>query len=316
MNNDPAPVTTEIVTDRPHRCYFPALCWSAIIGGTVAAIGLQILLSILGVGAGMAIFSPMEDNESVKHFSEGAAFIWSLCALVSLFFGAVIAGRFSRSMHGGFVHGLLVWCLSLILSLAMLSAGTGMVLGGTLKVLGESIGIGGQAVAAGLGDMAKEGAKLGADQLKSFTAEAVQSVPTNAAPKAATRAEREIGFAITKLFTTGNDLTAETNRATVVKALTEYAQISEADATKMVNDWTTSYKNLQAELAKAKQAAEKKAKEVADEAAHNLAIVATWTFFGLLLGLLVSAGGGVLGADHALRRVKIEKARAVQSPVY
>ncbi len=311
MNNDPSLVTTETVTDHLRCCSFPKLCWSAIIGGTIAAIGIQILLSILGVGAGLAIFTPMSDNDAAKHFSEGAALIWTVCALVSLFFGAVIAGRFSHTMHGGFVHGILVWCLTLIITLAMQSKGTGMVLGGTLKVLGETVGMGAKAAASGLGDVVKEGTKQGADQLKSFTTEALQSVPTNAAP----RAEREIGFAVTKLFNPNNDINSETNRAAVIKALTEYAQISEPDATKMVNEWTASYKNFQEELDKAKAQAEQKAKEVADRTAHDLSIAATWSFFGLLLGMLVSAGGGVLGADHALRRVKVEKVRSTQIPV-
>src|SRR5450755_734890 len=113
MNYEPSLVTTETITSRPLCGGFPSLCWSAIIGGTVAAIGIQILLSILGTGAGLAIFAPMTDNNAVKGFSEGAAAIWSICALVALFFGAVIAGRFSHSMHGGFVHGIIVWCLTL-----------------------------------------------------------------------------------------------------------------------------------------------------------------------------------------------------------
>jgi hypothetical protein len=312
MNNEPSLVTTETVTNRPLCCGFPSLCWGAIIGGTVAAIGIQILLSILGTGAGLAIFAPTADNNAVKNFSEGAAAIWSICALVALFFGAVIAGRFSHSVHGGFVHGILVWCLALIISLLLVTAGTSMVTGGVLKVLGEGMGIGGKAVATGAGDLAKEGVKRSSDQLGSFIDEAVQSIPTNAAPKAATRAKREIGFAVTKLFAPGNDIASPDNRTAAIKSLMDYAQMSEADATKTVDDWITSYKNLKTELDNLKMMAEQKAKAAADQAAHNLSIAATWSFFGLLLGLLVSAGGGVLGADHAMRRVKIENVRLAQ----
>ena len=315
MNNDPSLVTTETIANRPVYCGLPSLCWAAIFGGTVAAIGIQILLSMLGMGAGLAIFAPMTDNDPTKHFSEGAAGIWSVCALVALFFGAVIAGRFSHSMHGGFVHCILVWCLTLIINLVSRSMGTGLVLGGTLKILGEGVGVGGKAVASGIGDVIKESAKRGADQLSSFTEEAVQSVPTNAAPKANTRAQREIGFAITKLFTPGNDINSQPNRDALTKALMDYAQLNEADATRMVTDWTASYNNLQKELDNIKTTAEQKAREAADRTAHDLSTAATWSFFGLLLGLLVSAGGGVLGADHALRRIKVEKTRVTQLPV-
>jgi hypothetical protein len=312
MNNEPSLVATETVTDRSLCGGFPSLCWSAVIGGTVAAIGIQILLSILGTGAGLAIFTPMTDNNTVKGFSEGGAAIWSICALVALFFGAVIAGRFSHSVHGGFVHGIIVWCLTLIISLLLLTAGTGLVMGGVLKILGEGLGIGGKAVAAGTGDLVKEGAQRSSEQLESFIDEAVQSVPTNAAPKATTRAKREIGFAVTKLFGPGNDINSPDNRAAVIKSLGDYAQMSEADATKTVDDWMVSYKNLKAELDNIKAMAEQKGKVAADEAAHNLSITAIWAFFGLLLGLLVSAAGGILGAETAMRRVQVENVRLAQ----
>ena len=38
---------------------FPALCWRAILGGTVASIGIHILLTALGVGGGLAAFTPI-----------------------------------------------------------------------------------------------------------------------------------------------------------------------------------------------------------------------------------------------------------------
>src|ERR1700685_3062917 len=177
MNNVPvAPVITETIKTRCEGRFFPSLCWKAIIGGTVAAIGIHILLATLGVGAGLATFSPMTDTNPVAHFNVGAAIVWSVCALVALWFGGLVAGRFSRSIHNGFVHGILVWSLTLIITVILLSAGTGMILGGAMKVVGEGTGMGGNALASG--------AKQNADQLGSFVDEAVQSIPTNSAPKA------------------------------------------------------------------------------------------------------------------------------------
>ena len=289
---------------------FPTLCWGAIIGGTVAAIGIQILLSILGVGAGLAMFAPMTDVHPAAAFSEEAAAIWTGCALVALFFGAVIAGRFSQSLHGGFVHGIMVWCLTLMITLFLVSMGTSMVMGGALKVLGASVGVGGKAVSSGLGDVVKDVATRSSDQVQSFIQEAVQSISTNAAPKATTRASREIGFAVAKLFAPGTDVNSQANRAVVIKALMDYTQVSEAEARKTVDEWTTSYNNLKSELDNLKATAEQKAREAADQAANDLSRAAIWSFSGLLIGLLVSAGGGVLGGDHAIRRIKILKETA------
>ncbi len=246
MKNESIVPVTETITTPYEGRLLPSLCWKAIIGGTVAAVGIHLLLTALGVGAGLATFTPLTDTNPATHFSVGAAIVWSLCALVALAFGGFIAGRFSHSLHSGFAHGILVWSLTLIISLLLLTAGTGMVMGGALKVLGEGLGIGGKAVAAGTGDLAKEGIKRSSDQLGSFIEEAVQSIPTNATPKAATRANREVGFAVTKLFAPGNDPASPENRAEVIKSLVDYTQMSEVDATRTVDDWMTSYQNLKA----------------------------------------------------------------------
>src|SRR5664280_1774536 len=155
-----------------------------------------------------------------------------------LWFGGLVAGRLSGCPHSGFVHGVLVWNLTVILTLLLLSMGTGLALGGAMKILGEGLGIGGKAVSAGVGDLAKAGAKRSADQLGSFIDEAVQSVPTNATPKAGTRARREVGFAVIKLFAPGNDPAFPANRTAAIQALMVYTEMSAADATKTIDDWT------------------------------------------------------------------------------
>jgi hypothetical protein len=168
--------------------------------------------------------------------------------------------------------------------------GTGMILGGAMKVVGEGAGIGGNTLASG--------AKQNADQLGSFIDEAVQSIPTDSAPKAVIRARREVGFAVTRFFAPGNDINSEDNRAAVIKALVDYTQMSEADATKTVDDWTISYNNLRAEL-----------EQKANIAAQNLSCAAIWSFFALLIGLLVTGFGGALGARCAVRHATLQTER-------
>lgn len=282
------------------RRLLPSLCWSAILGGTVAAIGIHILLTTLGIAAGLGTFTPMTDAHPATHLGIGAALAWSVCALIALWFGGVVAGRFSHSLHSGFVHGILVWSLTLIITVLLLSAGTGMVLGGALKALGGGLSLGTKTMASAAEGPAKESLKRSGDQLASFIDEAAQSLPPNSTPGATTRARREIGFALTRLFAPTNDIASPDNRAAAIKALVDNAQMSEADATKTVDAWIASYKDLRAELDKVKAAAEEKARAVADEAARALSHAAIWSFFALLIGLLVTALGGSYGARRAL----------------
>lgn len=271
-------------------------------------MGVHLLLSALGVGGGLAVFTPITDTNPVANFSIGAAIVWTLCALVALWFGGFVAGRFSHSLHSGFVHGILVWSLTLIITLLLLSMGTGMVMGGALNVLGKGLGIGGKVVATGVGEVAKEGAKRSSAQLSSYIDEAAQSVPSTAAPKNVTIAKREIGFAVGKLFAPGNDINSPDNRTTAIKILVVHADMNEADATKTVDDWIASYKNLQLELERVKSVAEKNARELADRAATNLSCAAIWSFFALLAGLLLSSLGGSCGAKRALLHIDSQRA--------
>ena len=304
-----------VAGDKPPSYYdprlLPSLCWRAIVGGTVAAIGIHILLTALGVGAGLATFSPISDPNPVEHFGIGAAVAWTLCAIVAVSFGGFIAGRFSHSLHSGFAHGVLVWCLTLIITLLLMSMGTGMVLGGALKVLGEGLGMSGKAATEAVAGVAQEAAKRSGDQLRSFIDEAVQSAPTNATPRSATRATREIGFAVTKLFAEGNDLASPENRTAAIKAMQKYSDMTEADATKAIDEWTTSYKKLRMELDAAKASAEQKAREAAERAAHNLSCAAIWSFFALAAGLALAAMSGSCGARRALRDLPLRSVPAV-----
>src|ERR1700721_2257769 len=98
MNNEPiAPEMTETIKTRCDGHSFPSLCWKAVIGGTVAAIGIHILLATLGVGAGLATFSPMTDTNPVAHFNVGAAIVWRVCGLVALWLGGLGPARFPLS---------------------------------------------------------------------------------------------------------------------------------------------------------------------------------------------------------------------------
>jgi hypothetical protein len=316
MNNQPYSVTAETVTTSYPCCSLPSLCWGAIIGGTIAAIAIQILMSVLGAGAGLSAFAPLTDSEPAKHFSEGAAAVWAVSALVALFFGSVIAGRFSTSLHSGFVHGIMVWSVTLIITLVLVSEGAGVIMGSAFKVLGIGLEAGGKTVASGVAEVVKSGAKRSEDQVKSFVTEATDAMPTNTSPMAKTRALRQVGFAVTKMFASSNNVMSEVNRTAAVKAITDNTQLSQNDANKMVDEWTASYKDLQTDLTDIKTAAEQKAREAADQAADALSSAGIWSFFALLIGLIVSGGGGVLGADFALKRIKqIQTVRTTQIPV-
>lgn len=278
------------------RTFLSTLNWSAIFGGTLAAMGIHILLSALGVGAGLGTFSPQSDQNPVINFSVGSAIIWTICALVSLGVGGVLAGRFSHSLHGGFVHGMLVWAMTLVITILIVSVGGGMVMGGAIKMLGE----GAKTVAPISPDIAADGTKRSTDQMTSFTDEAMQYLPAGTAPQTMIHARREINFTVAKLFSPANSIDSPENRSSAIQSLVDNTQMSQTDATRLVDSWILSAKKLYAELEHTRVVAEQKARVVVDQAASNLATAAIWSFVALLIGLLVTSLAGSFGASKAM----------------
>src|ERR1019366_9296006 len=66
------PRNTETIPTNCERPFHHSLCWGDVLAGTAAAIGIHLLLTALGMGAGLAIFRPMADTNPVAHFSVGA----------------------------------------------------------------------------------------------------------------------------------------------------------------------------------------------------------------------------------------------------
>jgi len=268
--------------------FYLALCWKAILAGAVAAMALHVLLFMLGIAGGLTLFTPVTDADPVAHFSIGAAIIWNVCAIIALFFGGVMAGRFSNSPHSGFAHGILVWSVTLIIAIGSTLAGTGLVTGGAVKILGDRNNI----VGGNLNDVLKENNSRLKDELTSFVSEAVPPQQDDA-DSVATR--RELAEEVGRMFGPGGDITSKENRDALVATLNGVGPNPE----KKVDRWIADHQKLQADL----KAAEQRARAEADRVAGNLASVAIWLFFALLVGLLAAALGGVCGAKCAMRHV-------------
>jgi hypothetical protein len=275
-----------------------SLCWKAIFAGLATVLGIDLLLWLLGAAIGLAAFAPITDANPGENFSIGAVVVWGIGGLIAQYVGGWIAGCFSAGPKTGSFHGIVVWSLTMCVSFGLAAAEGGMALGGVVKALGAGVGMVGKTAVAGVAGMAggAGAATLGSNQLSSFVSEAVKSSPTNTSPALAERGQRELTLAVGKLFSPGNDVNSPDAQAGVTQALTNYTGLSEADAKRMESDWMTSYKSLKTELDQAKAKADEKARVAADQAASQLAKVATIGFFAFLLGLIATVLGSICGA--------------------
>lgn len=286
-------------------CGRRSVSWAAIFAGLSAALALEVLFMLLGAGLGFAIYSPLTDAHPIAALGTGAAVIQGLSAVVSLWFGGWIAGRFTPVgvRASAWLHGFSVWGAATVAGVLLLSTGAGWALGDLSKLVGGGLSLAGKpaaALAGGATDLAKDALKQSGEVFASFTDEAVGNRSAGTAPSATIRAKREVGLAVARLFNPMQQASIVQNRAAVVKALVDHAGMNEAAAEKTVVDWTASYDRMKADFTAAKEAAETKAREAADTAAKALAIFSLSYFVAFVLGAVASSMGGCHGAKCAL----------------
>jgi hypothetical protein len=307
MNPSPSlPVQTTLHEHSLADCWRSRVSWPAIFAGLTAAVALEVLFMLLGAGLGFAIYNPITSENPVSSLGAGALVVQGMSAVVSLWLGGWVAGRFipGRARASACLHGFIVWCSATVAGVVLVAAGAGWILGDISKLVGGGLSAAAQPaaeVADGATDLAKDALKQSDAALTSFTDEALGNRPADAAPGKTVRAKREIGLAVARLFNPRHDINKAEARAELVKVLSSQTGMSEAEANERVTEWTATYDRLQEELTAVKEAAEQKAREAADTAAKALTIFSLVYFAGFLLGAVAAGCGACHGAQCATK---------------
>jgi hypothetical protein len=118
--------------------------WGGIWGGVLVAIGLLLLLTVLGVAIGVSTVDP-GDAEATK-VGAGVGVWGGLSLLIALFVGGLVSTRigaiFDRTT--GFFEGALVWAVSVLLMIYLATTGVGMLASGAFKLVsgvGSAVGM-------------------------------------------------------------------------------------------------------------------------------------------------------------------------------
>ncbi|MFW5966105.1 MAG: YrzE family protein [Persicimonas sp.] len=130
--------------------------WGAIFAGTLVALGVSFLLSLLGGAIGFSGMEPGQGAATMEQFSTPAG-IWLIFQIViSLFVGGWVAGRLAgkpRSLDG-VLNGGVVWALTVLLALFGLTTVATNIIGGLTNITQEGAaateGVAADAIASGM----------------------------------------------------------------------------------------------------------------------------------------------------------------------
>lgn len=121
----------------------------SVFAGALVALGVQLLLALLGMGIGMGTVDPQQEQNPMAGLGTGALIWWIVSFLISLFSGGWVAGRLSATANrfDNSLHGVLTWIVFVILNLYLLGTAAGGILRGASGVLGNTMQIVGQGAA-------------------------------------------------------------------------------------------------------------------------------------------------------------------------
>jgi len=238
--------------------------WGGIWGGVLVAIGLLLLLSVLGVAIGVTAVDPGETQAETVGAGIG---VWGgVSLLIALFVGGMVSTRigaiFDRTT--GFFEGALVWAVSVLLMVYLATTGVSVLASGAFNMV--------RGVGSAVGMMAQNGDVSSGD---------VNQILTRLRdPQTAQQLSTATGIPQSEVQTTLN------NTAQSVERVRDNPAQAAAEARKGVAD-------LYAK-AKTSGAIERKAEEVKPAITRG-----AWASFG---ALLLSLAAAVIGAMTGRRK--------------
>lgn len=260
---------------RPGRTrWIKHVSWASVFAGVAVALGVQVLLSMLGTGIGMSTIDPLRvgGTPSASAFSVGAGLWWVVSSFISLVIGGWVAAQFSGYLRhlDGLLHGLLVWALTTLITIYLLGSAISSVVSGAGTVLSSDT----RAITETASSVAPwNGIKEDARILLSSRQE------TGARPM-----DAEFNATLERFLTVDETSTKETNRTALINLLVERTDMSMDEAVNRVNSWDRTY-----------QRAAQQAREAADSTARAISWSALWGFIVILLSAIAGALGGIVG---------------------
>lgn len=326
------------------------ISWAAIIAGLAVALGIELLLSLLGIGIGAStIHAVSGESATASGLGIGSGIWFLMSTLIALFAGGWIAGRMAgmpRAIDGS-LHGIIAWSLTTLATAYLLTTAVGGILGGATGLLGSALGAAGSGVAA----VAPSAAQAAGSQLQKNGVN-VDSVTTkiqtmlkqtgdprlspaalkaqaqhqgrvakNAASKSALNpgeTKQNLNALVYRFLHDTGATSKRADRQSLINVVAAQQHVSKAQATKTVDGYAQQAQAAQKQAQAAVAAAQQKAKEAADAAAAGVTKAAISAFFLLLLGAVAAAVGGFLSTRsliaEAERTLPIATRTTVRTP--
>src|SRR4029079_9318987 len=127
-SSDPGHATHGTAAEDAHAIIMNRVSWGAIFAGVVVGVVVQVLLTMLGVGIGVATIDPRTaDNPAASTFSIVAGIWYVLSGILAAYAGGYIAARMSGKTvpTTGALHGLTTWAFTTLVVIYLMTTAVG-----------------------------------------------------------------------------------------------------------------------------------------------------------------------------------------------
>ncbi|GGE92089.1 ATP synthase subunit B family protein [Sphingomonas prati] len=291
-------ITTEPGFAPVHEARLPKsptrFSWGAIFAGVVLAIAVQLVLGILGTGIGLTLVDPVEGTTpGAAGFGIGAGLYWLITTILALGVGGYAAAGLAgvRDRFDGLAHGLVVWGVTLILTLYLLTSAVGGIIGGAFRTVGSVASAAGTGISAAAPKVANV-ADIDVTDVRAEASQYLSDAPSDPALMTPEQAQKEIAKELPALARGGEEGAQAEGR--IVDIVAAQRKISRPEAQAQVS-------RAKAQFVQTKNQAIATAKSTADKAAG----AAAGTSFMVVFALLVGAAAAGAGAIAATRRRRV-----------
>lgn len=270
-----------------------AVSWGAVFAGAVIAAAVSAMLLTGGTGLGFLSMSPWRNAGPPATVLAAGSIVWLLVSqLIAYGVGGFITGRLRTRWRDAApdevyfrdtAHGFLMWAVSAIIGLLLISAATMSWVSGGARAAAS---LAGSATA-----VAAEGAQAGNQSgnrgawLDYFT-DALLRPNDPGAALPARDARPEVARLLARGVVEGQ--LSDADRAYLVQVIAQRAGVNEASAQQRLTQ-------IQTQARQAVAQAQQKAKEAADVARKGAALFSIWAFVALLMGAFVASFSATVG---------------------
>ena len=217
---------------------------------------------------------PAQGAQPGQGMAIGAVIWFVLSWVLSLGIGAWVAGQFSFSGDAktGALQGFLVWAVSSLVIVYLLSTAAGSLIGGTASVIGRTASLVGS------------GAKSSLPGVAGLVSRATGVTPADISAQAGEIAS-DPKFQQILASAIQNGRFSSSDREALVNLMVERGHMTSDQANQTLDKW-------QQELESGARSAKETALKVEDKAASGVSATGFGSFFSLLLGMAAAIAGG------------------------